>query len=114
MGTINRVAYALSQRPCIFSIIPLKMNIWENILALKIDGEWYKEVKYNIRQDTVIIPRYEGYYLDSDELLRYNSRIYVPPNDKMRNLILNEAHRAVYMAHLGVTKMKAYIKPLFF
>jgi hypothetical protein len=29
-------------------------------------------------------------------------------------LILSKAHRAIYMAHLGVTKMRAYLKPLFF
>jgi hypothetical protein len=38
----------------------------------------------------------------------------VPTNDEMRNLILNEVHQAMYMAHPGVTKMKAYLKPLFF
>jgi hypothetical protein len=56
----------LSQRPHIFSVIPLKMNLRENILALQIDDDWYKEVKDNIRQDTMMIPRYEGYSLDSD------------------------------------------------
>jgi hypothetical protein len=29
-------------------------------------------------------------------------------------LILSEAHRAIYMAHPGVTKVRAYLKPLFF
>jgi hypothetical protein len=29
-------------------------------------------------------------------------------------LILSEDHRAVYMAHPGVTKMRADLKPLFF
>ena len=29
-------------------------------------------------------------------------------------LILSEAHRAVYMVHPGVTKMRADLKPLFF
>jgi hypothetical protein len=32
----------------------------------------------------------------------------------MKNLIMNEAHRAVYMAHPAVTKMKVDLKPLFF
>jgi hypothetical protein len=62
----------------------------------------------------MMIPRYEGYTLDSDGLLRYNGRIYVPPNDELRKLILNKAHRAVYMAHPRVTKMKEDIKPLLF
>jgi hypothetical protein len=51
--------------------------------------------------------------VDKDGLLRSNNQIYVPPNDELRSLILNEAHRAVYMAHPGVTKMRADLKPLF-
>ena len=35
-------------------------------------------------------------------------------NDELRMLILSEAHRAVYMPHPGVTKMRADLKPLFF
>jgi hypothetical protein len=61
-----------------------------------------------------MVPKYEGYSLENDGLLICNGRIYVPPNDKLRGLILNESHRAIYKDHLGVTKMKAYIDPLFF
>ena len=46
--------------------------------------------------------------------MRFNNWIYVPPNDDFRILILNESHRPVYMAHLGVTKMRIDLKPLFF
>jgi hypothetical protein len=56
----------------------------------------------------------EGYTLDSGRLLSYNGRICVPPNDEMKKLMLIEAHRVVYMAHPGVTKMKTNLKPLFF
>jgi hypothetical protein len=62
----------------------------------------------------MMVPRYEGYSLDNDKLLRYNRRIYVPPNDELRSLILRKAHRLLYMAHLGVTKMKEELNPLFF
>jgi hypothetical protein len=61
-----------------------------------------------------MVPRFEGFTLDDDGLLRFKNRIYVPPNDKLRSLILNEAHIAVYMAHPGVTKIRADLKPLFF
>jgi hypothetical protein len=61
-----------------------------------------------------MVLRYEGYSLKSYGILIYNGRIYVLPNDEMRNLILSEAHRAVYMDHPGVTKMKANIKPILF
>jgi hypothetical protein len=36
--------------------------------------------------------------MDNDGLMRFNHHIYVPPNDELRSLILNKAHRAVYVA----------------
>jgi hypothetical protein len=113
-GTVNQVVDALSQRPCIFSMLPLQTNLHEKILTLQRDDDWYKEVKDFIGQNTMRVPRYEGYSFDSDGLLRFRVRIYIPPNDELRMLILSEAHRAVYMAHPGVTKMRADLKPLFF
>jgi len=70
---MNRVADALSRRPCIFSVLPLQTNLRENILTLQRDDDWYKEVKDNIIQDTVMVPRFEGYTLDNDRLMRYNN-----------------------------------------
>jgi hypothetical protein len=61
-----------------------------------------------------MIPRYEGYSLESDIVLICNGNIYVPPNEEMRNLIFSEAHRVVYMDHTGVTEMKEDLKPLLF
>jgi hypothetical protein len=62
----------------------------------------------------VMIPIHEGYSLDNDGLLRYNGKIYVPPNEKLRKLILREDHQVVYMAHPEVMWMKEYLKPLLF
>ena len=61
----------------------------------------------------MIVPRFEGFTFDEDGLLRFKNRIYIPLNDELRSLILNEDHRAVYMAHSGVTKMREDLKPLF-
>jgi hypothetical protein len=91
-GTVNRVADALSRRPHIFSVLPLKMNLRENILILQFDDDWYKEVKNNIGQDTMMVLKYEGYSLDDDGLLIFNGIIYVLPNDELRSLILSEVH----------------------
>jgi hypothetical protein len=111
---VNRVADALSQRPCIFLVLPLQMNLREKILTLQRDDDWYKEVEDFIGQNTMMVPRFEGFTFDDDGLLRFKNQIYVPPNDELRRLILSEAHREVYMAHLGVMKMRADLKPLFF
>ena len=62
----------------------------------------------------MMVPRFEGFLFDDDGLLRFKNRIYIPPNDELRSLILNKAHKAVYMAHPGVTKMREDLKPLFF
>jgi hypothetical protein len=79
---VNRVADALSRRPRIFSVLPLQTNIREKILTLQRDDDWYTEVKDFIEKNTMMVPRYEGYSLDSDGLLRFRGRIYVPPNDE--------------------------------
>jgi hypothetical protein len=113
-GTMNRVADALSWRPRIFSVLPLQTNLCEMILTLQRDDDWYKEVEGFIGQNTKMVPRFEGFLFDSDGLLRFKNRIYVPLNDELRMLILSEVHRAVYMAHPGVTKIRANLKPLFF
>jgi hypothetical protein len=111
---VNRVADALSRRPRIFSVMPLQTNLHENILTLQRDDNWYKKVKDFIRERTMMVPKFEGFTLNNDGLLRFKGQIYVFPNDELRSLILNKAHRAVYMAHPGVTKMRADLKPLFF
>jgi hypothetical protein len=61
----------------------------------------------------MMVPKFEGFTMDNDGLLKFKSRIYVPPNDELRSLILNEAHIEVYMAHPGVTKMREDLKTLF-
>jgi hypothetical protein len=62
----------------------------------------------------MMVPIFEGFSFDNDGLLKFKNRIYVLPNDELRMLILSEAHREVYMAHPGVMKMRADLKPLFF
>jgi hypothetical protein len=42
---VNRVADALSQRPRIFSVLPLPTNLREKILTLRHDDDWCKEVE---------------------------------------------------------------------
>jgi hypothetical protein len=111
---MNQVVDALSRRPHIFSVLPLQTNLREMILTLQCDDDWYKEVEGFIRKNTMMVPRFEGFSFDSDGLLRFKNHIYVPPNDELRMFILNEAHRVVYMAQLGVTNMRVDLKPLFF
>jgi hypothetical protein len=111
---MNRVEDALSWRPHIFCVMPLQTNLRERILTLQREDDWYKEVKEFIEKKNMMVPKFKAFTLDSDRLLRFNNHIYVLPNDELRSLILNEAHRALYMSHPGVTKMRADLKPLLF
>jgi hypothetical protein len=40
--------------------------------------------------------------------------MYIPENGDIRSIILKEAHRALYCAHLGVKKMYVDMRKLFF
>jgi hypothetical protein len=70
---MNQVVDALSQRPHIFSALPLQTNIREKILTLQRDDDWYKEVNDFIGQNTMMVPRFEGFTLDNDGLLRFKN-----------------------------------------
>jgi hypothetical protein len=72
-GTMNIVADALRQRPCIFSVVPLQTNLRENILTLQRDDDWYKEVKDFIEQNTMIVPKVKGFTVDNNKLLIFKS-----------------------------------------
>jgi hypothetical protein len=108
------VADVLSRRPHIFLVFPLQTNLHERILTIQRDNDRYKEVENFIGKNTMMVPRFEGFTFEKDELLRFKDRIYVPPNDELRSLTLNEAHREIYMAHPVVMKMRVDLKLLFF
>jgi hypothetical protein len=38
-------------------------------LKLQLEDEWYKEVKLELENEVMKIPKYEGYTLDDDGLL---------------------------------------------
>ena len=70
---MNRVVDVLSQRSHIFLAIPLQMNLREKILTIHCDDDWYKQVKDFIRQNTMMVPKFEGFIMDNDGLVRFKS-----------------------------------------
>ncbi|XP_017970419.1 PREDICTED: uncharacterized protein LOC108660672 [Theobroma cacao] len=48
-----------------------------------------------------------------DGVLRYRTRLYVPESDGLRKGILEEAHMAAYVVHLGATKMYQDMKEVY-
>jgi hypothetical protein len=108
------VSYTLSRRPCVFSLVPLKVNLRERVLTQLQGDNWYLKVTSNLKSGRQLDPKYEGYSLEVDILLRYQGRMYIPEDGDIRGIILKEAHRALYCVHQGVKKMYADMRKLFF
>eukprot|EP00253_Pinus_taeda_P017332 PITA_17332 len=113
-GKENVVADALSRRPRIFSLIPIKVDLRQRVLDQLIKDSWYLKVRASLEGNRVKESKFEGYVLEHDGILRFHGRMYIPDDKDIRDTILREAHRAVYSAHPGVGKMYADTKKLFF
>jgi hypothetical protein len=72
-GIVKRVGDALSQRPRIFSVLPLQTNLCEKILTLQRDDDWNKEVNDFIGKNTMMVPIFKGFTFDDDGLLRFKN-----------------------------------------
>ena len=65
------------------------------------------------RIDEVRGGKTEGFELDSEGVLRYQNRLYVPKVQELRRLILEEAHHSAYTIHPGINKMYRDLKQLY-
>jgi hypothetical protein len=112
-GKENVVVDALSRRPRVFSLVPLKVNLGERVLGQLLGDNWYLKGTSTLKSGRQLDPKYEGYSLEEDGLLRYQGRMYIPEGGDIRSIILKEAHRAIYCAYPGVKKIYADLKNFF-
>jgi hypothetical protein len=77
-GKENVVADALSRRPRVFSLVPLKFNLRECVLTQLHGDSWYLKVTSNLQSGRQLDPKYEGYSLEVDGLLIYRGKMYIP------------------------------------
>jgi hypothetical protein len=77
-GKENVVTDALSRRPRIFSLVPLKVNLREHVLGKHLGDSWYLKVTSTLHSGRQLDQKYEGYILEADGLLRYQGRMYIP------------------------------------
>jgi hypothetical protein len=113
-GKEDVVIDALSRRPRVFSLVPLKVNLRECVLVQLQGDSRYLEVTSNLHSGRKLDPKYEGYSREAYRLLRHWGRMYIPEDGDIRSIILKESHRALYCAHPGVKKMYVDMRNLFF
>ena len=65
------MSYELSKRPCIFYVIPLKVDLREHFLNAQRDDSWCLEVKAMLCGKHDWKPKIQGYYFDDDGLVRF-------------------------------------------
>jgi hypothetical protein len=82
------VADALSRRPCVFSLVPLKVDRRERVLTQLLGDSCYLKVTSNLQSGRQLYPKYEGYSLEANGLLRYRGRMYIPEGGDIRSIIL--------------------------
>jgi hypothetical protein len=69
-GKENVIADALSRRPRIFSLVPLKVSLREHVLTQLQGDSWYLEVTSNLQSRRQLDPKYEGYSLEADRTVK--------------------------------------------
>jgi hypothetical protein len=62
----------------VFSLVPLKVNLRECVLTQLLGDSWYLKVTSNLESGKQLDPKYDGYSLEEDGLLRYRGRMYIP------------------------------------
>ena len=109
-GKDNFVTDALSRRQHEVSMMSLGVDLWGRILEALPSDTWYQEVRVEIESKRTLEGIFSGHVLESDGLLHHMGRIYVPLLGDLHTLVLSEAHRTSYSAHLGVKKMHVDLK----
>jgi hypothetical protein len=83
-GKDNVVMDALSGRPRVFSLVPLKFNLRECVLGKILGDIWYLKVTSTLQSGRKLDPKYERYILEVDGLLRYQERMFIPKDGDIR------------------------------
>ena len=109
-GKENVVANALSRRRHELSSLILSVDLKDNILQNLFVDLWFQDVKVVMDRGSILEGHFEGYSVNSEGFLLYRGSVYIVELGNLRNLILLKAHKAPYLAHLGVKKMQADLK----
>ena len=111
-GKENCVVNALSRKlQCLYEVScsELENPLGEMIIRAAGQDATYQQIKQQVQQPT----RKEeqpDYVLDAVGLLYYKKRLYVPNQNNIKNLILDEYQKSHYVGHPGYQKMITALK----
>ena len=74
-------------------------------LMSRIKESQEKDETLKNRRDTALKGELPGYTIDSDGILRYQDRVFLPRNEELKEEVLREAHCSRYTVHPGNNKM---------
>eukprot|EP00253_Pinus_taeda_P023153 PITA_23153 len=115
-GKENQVVDALSrkvQNLYEISISGWKSPFWEIIRKTTEQDAEYEQIKQQLQQPTSGKIQ-QGYELDDAGMMYYKKRLYVPNQNSIKNLILDEFHISHYAGHPGYQKMITAIRKDYF
>eukprot|EP00253_Pinus_taeda_P033189 PITA_33189 len=106
-GKENRVADALSRKVqcvCKISVSKWQSTLFEKIKSTAERDAVYQQIKQQLQQFFGKETQ-QGYELDDAGMLYFNKKLYVPNEDGIKKLILDEFHISHYTGHPGYQKM---------
>eukprot|EP00253_Pinus_taeda_P011178 PITA_11178 len=115
-GKENRVADALSrkvQQLYEVSISEWKSPILEMVKEASRQDINYQQLKLQLQQSAGLTDQ-SDYKLNKDGMIHFKQRLYVPSQDKIKNLIMDEFHVSHYAGHPGYQKMITAIRKEYF
>ena len=75
-------------------------SLLDKIKEIQEKDEGCQKFKSNSTHD-----KYNKFRIDTDGIIRYENRIWIPLDQALKDEILNEAHNSKFAIHLGSTKM---------
>lgn len=115
-GKENRVADALSrkvQHLYEVSVSGWKIPILEMVKEASRQDVNYQQLKLQLQQSANLANQ-PDYELDDAGMIHFQQRLYVPNQDKIKNLIMDEFHVSHYAGHPGYQKMVTAIRKDYF
>ena len=101
------MADALSRKVqcvCIISVNKWQSTLFEKIKIAVEQDAIYQHIKQQLQQQSDKELQ-QGYKLDDADMLCFNNKLYVPNEDSIKKLILDEFHTSHYTGHPGYQKM---------